>query len=53
MVWADVVLEPGAVWEAIERTGQTHAPMPPHRARAAARRHRLRILRPGQRAARA
>ena len=27
-MWADVVLEPGAVWEAIERTGQTHAPMP-------------------------
>ena len=29
IVWADVVLEPGAVWEAIEATGQTHAPMPP------------------------
>ena len=29
VVWADVVLEPGAVWEAIERTGQTHARMPP------------------------
>jgi paraquat-inducible protein A len=29
VVWADVVLEPGAVWEAIEATGQTHAPMPP------------------------
>lgn len=29
VVWADVVLEPGAVWEAIEVTGQTHAPMPP------------------------
>ena len=28
VVWADVVLEPEAVWEAIERTGQTHAPMP-------------------------
>ncbi len=29
VVWADVVLEPGAVWQAIEATGQTHAPMPP------------------------
>ncbi|HLG48538.1 MAG TPA: paraquat-inducible protein A [Reyranella sp.] len=29
VVWADVVLEPAAVWEAIEATGQTHAPMPP------------------------
>lgn len=29
IVWADVVLEPGAVWEAIAATGQTHAPMPP------------------------
>lgn len=29
VVWADVVLETGAVWEAIEATGQTHAPMPP------------------------
>jgi paraquat-inducible protein A len=29
VVWADVVLEPGAVWEAIEASGQTHAPMPP------------------------
>jgi len=29
VVWADVVLEPNAVWEAIEQTGQTHAPMPP------------------------
>jgi paraquat-inducible protein A len=28
MVWADVVLEPDAVWEEIEKTGQTHAPMP-------------------------
>jgi paraquat-inducible protein A len=28
MVWADVVLEPNQVWEEIERTGQTHAPMP-------------------------
>lgn len=27
-LWADVVLEPGAVWEAIEKVGQTHAPMP-------------------------
>jgi paraquat-inducible protein A len=27
VVWADTVLEPDAVWEAIERTGQTHAPM--------------------------
>jgi len=29
VVWADVVLEPNAVWEAIEQSGQTHAPMPP------------------------
>lgn len=29
VVWADVVMEPSAVWEAIEETGQTHAPMPP------------------------
>jgi paraquat-inducible protein A len=29
VVWADVVLEPGAVWEAIEAKGQTQAPMPP------------------------
>jgi paraquat-inducible protein A len=28
-VWADTVLDPGAVWEAIERRGQTHRPMPP------------------------
>jgi paraquat-inducible protein A len=28
VVWADIVLVPDAVWEAIERTGQTHAPMP-------------------------
>jgi paraquat-inducible protein A len=27
VVWADTVLEPNAVWEAIERTGQTHVPM--------------------------
>ena len=27
VVWADTVLEPDAVWEAIERSGQTHAPM--------------------------
>lgn len=27
IVWADTVLEPDAVWEAIERSGQTHAPM--------------------------
>jgi paraquat-inducible protein A len=27
VVWADIVLVPDAVWEAIERTGQTHAPM--------------------------
>jgi paraquat-inducible protein A len=27
VVWADTVLEPGAVWEAIEHTGQTHAPI--------------------------
>jgi paraquat-inducible protein A len=28
VVWADIVLVPDAVWEAIERTGQTHAPLP-------------------------
>ena len=28
VVWADIVLVPDAVWEGIERTGQTHAPMP-------------------------
>jgi paraquat-inducible protein A len=28
VVWADIVLVPDAVWEAIEHTGQTHAPMP-------------------------
>jgi paraquat-inducible protein A len=27
-VWLDTVLEPEAVWEAIARRGQTHAPMP-------------------------
>ena len=31
VVWLDVVLEPQAVWEEIERVGQTHAPMPPAR----------------------
>ena len=31
VVWADIVLVPDAVWEAIERTGQTHAPMPAER----------------------
>jgi paraquat-inducible protein A len=31
VVWADVVLVPDAVWDAIERTGQTHAPMPAER----------------------
>ena len=31
VVWADVVLVSDSVWEAIERTGQTHAPMPAHR----------------------
>jgi paraquat-inducible protein A len=28
VVWADIVLVSDDVWEAIERTGQTHAPMP-------------------------
>jgi paraquat-inducible protein A len=28
-VWADTVLDPGAVWEAIERRGLTYRPMPP------------------------
>jgi len=27
-VWADTALDPDAVWEAIERCGQTHSPMP-------------------------
>src|SRR5260221_6040628 len=27
-VWADTVLDPDAVWGAIERCGQTHSPMP-------------------------
>ncbi len=27
-LWAEVALDPYVVWEAIERTGQTHAPMP-------------------------
>jgi paraquat-inducible protein A len=26
-LWADIVLDPDAVWEAIERRGQTHAPL--------------------------
>lgn len=29
IVWAETALDPHAVWEAIERTGQTHAPMLP------------------------
>lgn len=29
IVWAEVSLDPQAVWEEIERRGQTHAPMPP------------------------
>ncbi len=28
IVWAETSLDPHAVWEAIERRGQTHAPMP-------------------------
>ncbi len=28
IVWAESALDPHAVWEAIERRGQTHAPMP-------------------------
>ena len=28
IVWAELALDPQAVWEAIERRGQTHAPMP-------------------------
>jgi paraquat-inducible protein A len=31
VVWADIVLVPDEVWEAIERTGQTHALMPAER----------------------
>jgi len=30
-LWADTALDPDAVWEAIERRGQTHAPMPEDR----------------------
>jgi len=29
IVWAETALNPHAVWEGIERSGQTHAPMPP------------------------
>lgn len=28
LVWAELALDPQAVWEEIERRGQTHAPMP-------------------------
>src|SRR5260370_15550429 len=28
IVWAELALDPQAVWEEIERRGQTHAPMP-------------------------
>jgi paraquat-inducible protein A len=28
-LWAEVALDPHAVWDEIERRGQTHAPMPP------------------------
>ncbi|TAJ83099.1 paraquat-inducible protein A [Reyranella sp.] len=28
VVWAELALDPQAVWEGIERRGQTHAPMP-------------------------
>jgi paraquat-inducible protein A len=28
-IWADTVLDPDAVWDAIGRRGQTHRPMPP------------------------
>ncbi len=28
IVWAETALDPHAVWEGIERSGQTHAPMP-------------------------
>src|SRR5204862_46480 len=31
VLWTDLVLDPDAVWEAIERRGQTHAPMPEDR----------------------
>jgi paraquat-inducible protein A len=30
-LWADIVLDPDAVWEAIERRGQTRAPLPEER----------------------
>jgi len=53
-VWADTVLDPDAVWEEIERRGQTHSPMP---GRAVARfppqLDRLRGLWPRERAIRA
>ena len=29
IVWAELALDPQAVWEEIERRGQTHAPLPP------------------------
>jgi paraquat-inducible protein A len=29
IVWAETAFDPHAVWEEIERRGQTHAPMPP------------------------
>ena len=29
VVWAELALDPDAVWDEIERRGQTHAPMPP------------------------
>lgn len=29
IVWAELALDPQAVWDEIERRGQTHAPMPP------------------------
>ncbi len=29
IVWAETALDPDAVWEKIEQSGQTHAPMPP------------------------
>ena len=53
IVWAELALDPQAVWEEIERRGQTHAPMPTEAPLGfPARRGRLRELRPGLRAGR-
>jgi len=43
---AEVALDPHAVWEEIERRGQTYAPMPAERRSPGGRALRLRALRP-------